>query len=38
MPVAIVLGIFSLVVMILATIEASNGEDYRYPLTIRLVC
>jgi uncharacterized Tic20 family protein len=30
-------GIFALVVIILATVKAANGEDYRYPLTIRLV-
>jgi uncharacterized Tic20 family protein len=36
-PVAIVVGIVYLVVVILATIKASNGEDYRYPLTIRMV-
>jgi uncharacterized protein len=33
----IALGIFALVVIILATLAASRGEDYRYPLTIRLV-
>jgi uncharacterized Tic20 family protein len=32
-----VVGIFALVVIILATIKAANGEDYRYPLCIRLV-
>ena len=31
------LGIFALIVIILATVAASNGQDYRYPLTIRLV-
>jgi uncharacterized Tic20 family protein len=31
------LGIFALVVIILATIKAANGEFYKYPLTIRLV-
>jgi uncharacterized protein len=36
-PVAIVVGIFALVVIILATIKAANGEDYRYPLCLRLV-
>jgi uncharacterized protein len=36
-PVALVAGIAYLVVIILATIKAANGEDYRYPLTIRLV-
>lgn len=30
-------AIFALVVIILATIKAANGEDYRYPLCIRLV-
>ena len=30
-------GIFALVVIILATTKAANGEDYRYPLCIRLV-
>lgn len=29
--------IFSLVMTIIATIKASGGEDYRYPLTIRLI-
>jgi uncharacterized Tic20 family protein len=33
----IALGIFALVVIILATIAAANGQDYRYPLCIRLV-
>ena len=32
-----VVGVFALVVIILATIKAANGEDYRYPLCIRLV-
>ena len=36
-PVAIVVGIFALVVIILATVRAAGGEDYRYPLCIRLV-
>lgn len=30
-------GIFALVVIILATVKAANGEEYRYPLCIRLV-
>ena len=30
-------GLFALVVIILATIKAANGEDYRYPLCLRLV-
>lgn len=29
--------VFALVVIILATINAANGEDYRYPLCLRLV-
>lgn len=36
-PMLIVLGIIDLVCIVLATIKASNGESYRYPLTIRLV-
>jgi uncharacterized protein len=36
-PVAIVLGVLWLVVVVIATIKASNGELYRYPLTIRFV-
>ena len=31
------LGIFYVVVVILATVKAGNGEEYRYPLSIRLV-
>lgn len=30
-------GIFALVVIIMATIAASDGRDFRYPLTIRMV-
>ena len=29
--------IFNLVLIIIASIKASNGEFYRYPLTIRLI-
>ncbi len=36
-PIAIAAGIAWLVLVILATIKASQGEDYRYPLTIRFV-
>lgn len=36
-PVGLIAGIAYIVVIILATIKAANGEDYRYPLTIRLV-
>ncbi len=31
------IGIFVLVMVILATIKASNGEKFRYPLTLRLI-
>ncbi len=33
----VALAIFALVMIVMATVAASNGEDYRYPLTIRLV-
>lgn len=36
-PLLIALAIFWLVVVILAGIRANNGQDYRYPLTIRLI-
>ena len=36
-PLAIVVGIAYVVLIILATVKAANGEDYRYPFTIRLV-
>ena len=36
-PVALVLGVVALVLIIMATIKASNGEEFRYPLTIRFV-
>ncbi|MCZ8515692.1 DUF4870 domain-containing protein [Paenibacillus filicis] len=32
-----VLGIFALVVILIATVKASKGEHYRYPLCIRLI-
>lgn len=34
---AMVLGIVWLVFVIIGTIKASNGEAYRYPMTLRLV-
>jgi hypothetical protein len=34
---AIVLGIFAFVMMIIAGVKAASGELYRYPLTIHLV-
>jgi uncharacterized Tic20 family protein len=36
-PAALAIGIAALVFMVLASIAANNGEDYRYPLNIRLV-
>jgi uncharacterized Tic20 family protein len=33
----IALGIFALVVIIQATMAASNGQEFKYPLTIRMV-
>lgn len=36
-PLAIVIGIGSIVLAIIAAIKASKGECYRYPLTLRLV-
>lgn len=32
-----IVGIYGLVMMIIATLAASRGEDYRYPITLRLV-
>ena len=34
---AMALGIFNLVVTIMATVKASQGEYYRYPLCIRFI-
>jgi len=31
------LGLFSLVMSIIAAVKAANGEPYRYPLTMRMV-
>jgi uncharacterized protein len=36
-PLLLVIGVGSLVLAIIATVKASNGESYRYPLTLRLV-
>ena len=36
-PLLFVIGIGSLVLAIIATVKASNGVCYRYPLTLRLV-
>lgn len=37
LPVLLVLGLLALLFIILATIKASNGEHYRYPLSIRFL-
>lgn len=37
LPVIFAYFIFYVVVMIIATVRANNGVDYRYPLTLRLV-
>ena len=31
------LGIFDIVMVIIATVKANSGEKYRYPLTIRFI-
>ena len=36
-PMLLVIGFGSLVLAIIATIKASDGQCYRYPLTLRLV-
>jgi uncharacterized Tic20 family protein len=36
-PILIVLGIAYLVLVIIASVRANNGEVYRYPLTIRFI-
>lgn len=36
-PLLLLLGLASLVLAIIATIKASDGQCYRYPLTLRLV-
>jgi uncharacterized Tic20 family protein len=36
-PMAILIGLGSLVLAIIAAVKASAGECYRYPLTLRLV-
>jgi uncharacterized Tic20 family protein len=37
MPLMIALGLASLVLAIVATVKASSGQCYRYPLTLRFV-
>ncbi|HEY0475487.1 MAG TPA: DUF4870 domain-containing protein [Kribbella sp.] len=36
-PLVVIGAIAALVVIVMATLAAANGQDYRYPLTIRLV-
>jgi uncharacterized Tic20 family protein len=36
-PMLILLGLFGLVMAIVAAVKASDGSCYRYPLTIRLI-
>jgi uncharacterized protein len=36
-PLLLVIAIGLLVLAVIATVKASNGESYRYPLTLRLV-
>lgn len=36
-PMLIALGIFDLIVVIMACIDASNGKAYKYPLCIRFI-
>ena len=37
LPVGLVAAVAALVFIIVASIRATNGEDYRYPLTLRFV-
>jgi uncharacterized Tic20 family protein len=36
-PLAAMVGIAALVLAIIAAVKASNGDCYRYPLTLRLI-
>jgi uncharacterized Tic20 family protein len=36
-PLALAFAAFWLVMTIIGAMKAGNGEDYRYPLTIRMV-
>ena len=36
-PLLIALGIFDIVMIIIAAIKVNDGEKYRYPFTIRLI-
>ena len=35
--VVVIIGIFDIVFLIIASIKANNGEHYRYPLTVRFI-
>jgi len=37
LPLALALAVAVLALIIIATVKAGNGEDYRYPFTIRFV-
>jgi uncharacterized Tic20 family protein len=37
LPAALALGIAALIFMIMGSIAANDGKEYRYPLTIRFV-
>ena len=36
-PLLVAIGIGNLVLIVIASIKANNGEAYRYPLTLRLI-
>lgn len=36
-PLLVILGLFGLIMVIIASIKANEGEKYRYPLTIRFL-
>ena len=36
-PAGVVIGVAALVLIIVASVRANNGEDFRYPMTLRLV-
>src|SRR5687768_8590800 len=37
LPLALAVGAFWLIMTIIGAVKTGNGEDYRYPLTIRMV-
>ena len=36
-PAGLVIGVVALIWMVMASVKANNGEEYRYPVNIRLV-